>query len=54
MSNDVVGVCARCGCYIDITEYVNNTKMFIVLRQTMILHFCNYCICLLDEKRVEE
>ena len=48
------GICARCGCDIDIIEYVNNTKMYIVLRQTMVLHFCNYCICLVEEKRVEE
>ena len=54
MSNSTVSICARCGCEIDIVEYVNNTKMFIVLRQAMILHFCDYCICLLDEKRDDE
>jgi len=48
-----IGTCARCGCDINIHEFVHNTKMFIVLKSKMILHFCSYCVDLIKERKRE-
>ncbi|GAI15666.1 unnamed protein product [marine sediment metagenome] len=37
------GHCARCGKYISGSEYIKNTKNFIIIGISTIMHFCNAC-----------
>lgn len=48
------GICARCGHDIDIHEFVHNVKLFVVLKTRAASHFCNYCIQLVTERKVEK
>jgi len=40
--------CARCGRELEINEYMQNSRGLEILNKTIILHFCNYCVELID------
>lgn len=40
--------CARCGRELDINEYVQNSRLLTILNEKRVLHFCTYCVQLVE------
>ena len=49
-----IGKCSRCGIDIDIYDYVQNVKSFVVLKVKVLLRFCDSCVKLISERKDEE